>query len=144
MMSKRVPPGWFIPFFLIELFSLQREFLLIDLTLLFLVKSWNHIFIHSVVDDIFFPFPSQLGYGFKICSCSLKDIHREWGLLDFPIRKNKQFNSSGNPTSLDDPSTMAVYYYPTFLYHQDILRELGADKRCNEMLVTWANREYFI
>ena len=62
--------------------------------------------------------------------------------MGFPIRKNKQFNSSGNPFSSDDLPLIAMYDYLISMYHQDILREVRADKKYNEMPVTLANREF--
>lgn len=141
-MSKQVPPGWFIPFSLIELFSLQWEFSLIDLTLLFLVKSRNHIFIHSTVVGFF---SLSWDMASESVHSSLKDVLRKWGHLGFP---SKQFHSSGNPFLLYEPPPnnkvwLSYFHYP-FPHHQDVLREVGVGKRWNERLVTLANREYFI
>lgn len=62
MTSKQVPPGWFIPFFLTELF-LQWERFLIYLTIVSceILKPYCHS-LH------YYFFSPQLGYGFKICS----------------------------------------------------------------------------
>lgn len=58
--------------------------------------------------------------------------------------KKNQLHSFGNPFPLYDSHPQAMYDYHISMYHPDVLREEREDKRCNEMPITLANREYFI
>lgn len=87
--------------------------------------QWHHfvgVLVCFVVGFFFFLFLFPLSWNMvsKSVHSSLKDILGEWGHLDFPVRKNKWFHSSGNPFSLCDTPPIAMYDYHISMYHQDV------------------------